>query len=497
MAKRLSLDMSQALYRKYRSRAMNEVVGQQHITDTLERAVKAGHISHAYLFTGPRGTGKTSVARILAHAINGLPYSDSPNLDIVEIDAASNRRIDDIRDLREKVHIAPVAAKYKVYIIDEVHMLTGESFNALLKTLEEPPAHVVFILATTEAHKLPATIISRTQRFSFRAADPKKAEALLKQIATKEKLKISDEALALIAEHGNGSFRDSESLLDQMAHVTSGTIEIEDVQRTLGLAPKAALENMISALLAGDHTKVAESLKEFEDQGSAPSALVQQLTQALSAKTGDSPGLFALIDQLLEVPRAYNPSLKLLSTLMLFASQQKPEGTKPGKSAAVQVATTPALSITADKPAPKPKAVKPKAEVKDETPEEPDEEESDTSKPGKLEQLTPKDWTKLLNAIKKTDAPLFSVIKQAMPNFDAATHTLSLAFKYQLHRKKMDTTKLKNSTLGFMRSVLGGIAAITTELDPKAKPPILSDDPTVTSVAAIMGGGDVVDAEKI
>jgi DNA polymerase III subunit gamma/tau len=488
--------MSQALYRKYRSRAMDEVVGQEHITDTLARAIKAGHISHAYLFTGPRGTGKTSVARILAHAINGLPYSDSANLDIVEIDAASNRRIDDIRDLREKVHIAPIAAKYKVYIIDEVHMLTGESFNALLKTLEEPPSHVVFILATTEAHKLPATIISRTQRFAFRAADPKKNQALLKEIATKEKLKISDEALALITEHGNGSFRDSESLLDQMAHVTNGTIESEDVQRTLGLAPKAALNNMANALLNGDHAAVSQALKNFEDQGSSPGALVQQITQVLSERGRENPELFGLIDQLLEVPRAYNPSLKLLSTLMLFATKQsKPADGKPVKSAAIMAATVPSLSITAEKPVVKPKAVK--LESKTEVLEEPDEELPASGAPTKLSELTNKDWNKLLAAIKKSDAPLFSVIKQAVPNFDATTNTLSLAFKYQLHRKKMDTIKLKNSTISFMRSVLGGIAAITTELDPKAKPPILSDDPAVTSVAAIMGGGDVVDAEKI
>ncbi|MCA9337865.1 AAA family ATPase, partial [Candidatus Saccharibacteria bacterium] len=141
----------QALYRKYRSKSLSDIVGQEHITKTLANALKSGKISHAYLFTGPRGTGKTSIARILAHEINGIPYNDdSPHLDIIEIDAASNRRIDDIRDLRDKVNIAPLSVKYKVYIIDEVHMLTTESFNALLKTLEEPPAHVVFILATTE-----------------------------------------------------------------------------------------------------------------------------------------------------------------------------------------------------------------------------------------------------------------------------------------------------------------------------------------------------------
>src|SRR5688572_10703249 len=161
--------MGQALYRKYRSKSLGEIVGQEHITDTLAQALKSGRISHACLFSGPRGVGKTSIARILAHEINGLPYTDdAAHLDIIEIDAASNRRIDEIRELRDKVYIAPTSGKYKVYIIDEVHMLTREAFNALLKTLEEPPAHAVFILATTEAHKLPETIVSRTQHYTFK-----------------------------------------------------------------------------------------------------------------------------------------------------------------------------------------------------------------------------------------------------------------------------------------------------------------------------------------
>ncbi|HMH31205.1 MAG TPA: DNA polymerase III subunit gamma/tau, partial [Methylomirabilota bacterium] len=181
--------MGQALYRKYRSKSLDEIVGQKHITETLSKALKQGKISHAYLFTGPRGVGKTSVARILAHEINGLPYTDdSAHLDIIEIDAASNRRIDEIRELRDKVYVAPTSAKYKVYIIDEVHMLTREAFNALLKTLEEPPEHVVFILATTDAHKLPETIVSRTQRFNFKPADSKEVVGLLGNIAKKEKI---------------------------------------------------------------------------------------------------------------------------------------------------------------------------------------------------------------------------------------------------------------------------------------------------------------------
>src|SRR3989442_7000568 len=181
--------MGQALYRAHRPKKLRDVVGQEHITTALTRALQNGTISHAYLFTGPRGVGKTTIARILAHEVNGLPYDDeSMHLDIIEIDAASNRRIDEIRDLRDKVHLAPTSAKFKVYIIDEVHMLTKEAFNALLKTLEEPPAHAVFILATTEVHKLPETIISRTQRFSFKPVDVPKVVAHLKAIAKAEKI---------------------------------------------------------------------------------------------------------------------------------------------------------------------------------------------------------------------------------------------------------------------------------------------------------------------
>src|ERR1700712_3995109 len=206
--------MGQALYRTNRPKRLGDIVGQEHITKTLEQALKTGKISHAYLFTGPRGVGKTSIARIWAHEINGIPYEDdSAHMDIIEIDAASNRRIDEIRELRDKVYIAPTSAKYKVYIIDEVHMLTKEAFNALLKTLEEPPAHVVFILATTDAHKLPDTIVSRTQRFTFKPVEREKVIAHLKDIAKAEGIKVSDDALELLAEHGEGSFRDSISLL--------------------------------------------------------------------------------------------------------------------------------------------------------------------------------------------------------------------------------------------------------------------------------------------
>lgn len=220
-------------YRKYRPQSLTDLIGQETVKQTLQNAFEKDRLSHAYLFYGPRGTGKTSTARILAKMVNcsaeqNVPcnkcsnctsITDGSNLDLIEIDAASNRGIDDIRDLRETIKLAPTAAKKKVYIIDEVHMLTNEAFNALLKTLEEPPAHVLFILATTEIHKVPQTILSRTQRLDFKNASEADLITALKKVAKEEKLEFEEEALKLIAKRSEGSFRDSLKLLDQISSV--------------------------------------------------------------------------------------------------------------------------------------------------------------------------------------------------------------------------------------------------------------------------------------
>lgn len=234
----------QALYRKYRPQTFSEVVGQEHITETLKNELMQGKTVHAYLFTGTRGTGKTSCAKILARAVNCLDLksgdpclecescreiSEGENTDIVEIDAASNNSVDSIRELRDRISFAPASSKYRVYIIDEVHMLTISAFNALLKTLEEPPEHVIFILATTEVHKLPATILSRCQRFDFRRIDNEKIAERIQYIAAKENLTVTDDAATLIAAAADGGMRDALSILDLCAsgnrNIDEGTVE--------------------------------------------------------------------------------------------------------------------------------------------------------------------------------------------------------------------------------------------------------------------------------
>lgn len=264
-----------ALYRKYRPQNFNEVVGQEHIVKTLINQIKYDKISHAYLFTGSRGTGKTSIAKIFARAINcnnlqdGSPCGEcevcksleGTNIDVLEIDAASNNGVDEIRDLREKVKYPPVVGKYKVYIIDEVHMLSISAFNALLKTLEEPPAQTVFILATTEVHKLPATILSRCLRFDFRLLSLEDLTNHLKNILTKENVKFEDSAVNVIARAGEGSVRDTLSIADRCVSFAGGDLTYQKVIDVLGISQRETLIKMTDLIL---NKQIGEALKEID-----------------------------------------------------------------------------------------------------------------------------------------------------------------------------------------------------------------------------------------
>lgn len=273
-----------ALYRKYRPKVFEDVIGQDHIVKTLINQIKMDKISHAYLFCGSRGTGKTSTAKIFARAINceksqtGSPCLEcetcksleGTNIDVLEIDAASNNGVDEIRDLREKVKYPPVVGKYKVYIIDEVHMLSTSAFNALLKTLEEPPAHTVFILATTEVHKLPATILSRCLRFDFKLVSLEDLTALLKKVLTEEGVKFDEQAVNVIARAGEGSVRDTLSIADRCVSFAGDNLSYEKVVSVLGVSQREILIKMAGHIL---DKNVGEALSELDgvlSQGKSP-----------------------------------------------------------------------------------------------------------------------------------------------------------------------------------------------------------------------------------
>jgi DNA polymerase-3 subunit gamma/tau len=282
----------QSLYRKWRPQTFEDIIGQKHITQTLINAISLNRISHAYIFSGPRGVGKTTTARILAKSLNCIkgptPHpcnkcerciriTDGYSMDVIEIDGASNRGIDDIRDLRNKVKFAPAEGKYKVYIIDEVHMLTTEAFNALLKTLEEPPSHVIFIFATTNPHKIPSTILSRCQWFNFRRISLADIVAKLDMIVKDEKLNIDNKTLNIIARSSTGSMRDAESALDQIIAYCGKDINSQSVREVLGIIEEEVFFEFTEAIIKDDTLKGIEIINRTSDLGGDASQFVKNL----------------------------------------------------------------------------------------------------------------------------------------------------------------------------------------------------------------------------
>jgi DNA polymerase-3 subunit gamma/tau len=503
--------MGQALYRKYRSRSLKEIVGQDHITKTLDRALKQDKIRHAYLFTGPRGVGKTSIARILAHEINDLPYSDdTPHIDIIEIDAASNRRIDEIRDLRDKVAVAPVSARYKVYIIDEVHMLTREAFNALLKTLEEPPEHVVFILATTDAHKLPETIISRTQRFSFKPVPTAEVTAHLREIADKEKIKIEAEALQLLAEHGEGSFRDSIGLLDQASSHKS-TITEADIQKLLGVPPQSSIDELVRGLSSGlTSAEVMSSLAALYDQGYQPTTIARAVGRALRQQFVDSApfdnkSTLDMLADLLEVPVSHDPE-RYLEVILLrrvsknalvgeettvisdaSAGNKLPKVNQMIETDHKQLETLPQDSsppITSD-------ASKPKVKAKEPAPPNIKHKAGQT--------LSADIWPDVLKALKKDYNTLYGVIRMAEPKFSGDTLTLGFAFAF--HQKRLSEQSNRQVLINILKNLTGKTVTLECVLDSTAKPLKITDDnqlktepADLKAISNIFGGGELLES---
>lgn len=475
----------QTLYRRWRPRRFQDFVGQSHVTTTLINAVAGKRVAHAYLFTGPRGTGKTSIAKILAKALNcekleGAEPCDQCSscvrinegvfLDVLEIDAASNRGIDEIRDLREKVKFAPTEGKYKIYIIDEVHMLTTEAFNALLKTLEEPPEFVVFILATTEVHKIPATILSRCQRFDFKRFTVNEIKGRLEQIVTAEKLEASSEALKLIAEHSDGGMRDAVSLLEQALAHSRTKLEEADVRAVLGLVDQEEIDQLTAALKDRDTKRALELLAEVnlsgKDLWQFGRSLVEHFRRLLLAALGsDKETLFTteeliriietLADATLEVKRSQQSCLPLELALIkltnpapvndLEARIARLEGLLQGnipsvKSNPLTVAAIPSRNTPAASPDPKPKENK----IPAVQPTEP------------LINNPLKHWEVFLEVIKKKKRTLAALVQEGKPiSFEGNELVVGFPPNLKFHLENVKLPNNKELLEGILKNLCG------------------------------------------
>lgn len=483
--------MGQVLYRKYRPKSLDDVIGQDHIVKVLSNALSSGKISHAYLFTGPRGVGKTSVARILAHNINNLPYKeDASHIDIIEIDAASNRRIDEIRDLREKVNISPAEAKYKVYIIDEVHMLTKEAFNALLKTLEEPPKHVVFILATTDAHKLPETIISRTQRHNFKTLDTPTLSKSLTSIAKKEKIKIDEETANAIASHGNGSFRDSLSLLDQLASGSDGddVLKADFVREIAGQPSDTQISVIVGDLLTNQGaSRLINDLDQVYQEGAVPGEIAKSVSKALRQKLADqettvSQAVVGLLEDLLLTTTSSFPQAHLENSFLKYlaatAHVSDEVATEINAGTEIKSSTPEAAKIVTALP----KAVS--TTSKDQS----------TNRSGVADQLDESLWTLILENLKTKHNTLYGVIRMANPRFES--DKVTLVFEFSFHQKRASEKANYEKLTKVIKEVHGKPIKIEAVIEAKEKTPAIPDpkNRSVETISNIFEGAELLES---
>ena len=513
----------QALYRKYRSATFTEVVGQEHVVRTLTSAISSGRISHAYLFTGPRGVGKTSVARLLARSLNCTgqtkPCNECANcgasinssLDIVEIDAASNRSIDSVRDLREKVALAPTAGKYKIYIIDEVHMLTTEAFNALLKTLEEPPAHAVFVLATTEAHKVPETIISRTQRFNFKPIGTPDLINHLTAIAKSENIQIEPAAVEIIATASRGGFRDAISLLDQLATGSTTTITAKTVRDLLGYTSTEEITALAKALSASNATEAVAVVTRLAAAGHQPGQVVQQLTEfwravlLTAAGAGASPDpavsqlataltparIADIIEKLLEVNRSHWPQLALEAAVVKLCAPTEAPTTPVKRPAKTTSATEHATEGNSPERAVAPKVTGSTEETRTSPPVASGELPAAADPSGNL---NPDLWPKVLVILKSKNNSLGALLQMYPIDFTGEEVTIKPRFNF--HRDLF--LKPANRTLieAAASKVYGRPVKVhaRTEETPGAKrQPKLDPSAELVSSALEILGGEIVE----
>ena len=463
-----------ALYRRYRPKSLSEVVGQEQITSVLANSLEKGKIGHAYLFIGPRGTGKTSVARILAHEINHFDYElEDDYLDIVEIDAASNRGIDDIRELRQRANIAPTKGKYKVYVIDEVHMLTREAFNALLKTLEEPPEHVVFIMATTDAQKVPVTITSRSQIYTFKLADPSTMLEHVKKICKAEKIDIEDEALKIVVKRGGGSYRDTLSILDQVSTLSDKKITADLLNHALGLPQEAAISELLDSYMNGNIDNIRTLLTSLAETGVKSEVVASELIDAIM--TQPNPKTINLLDKLTQISPTDAPNIKSGKLLVALCTNAAP--TFP-----IQAAPAPITQKAVATPKPKPAAPAPApAPVAAEKPE-PEPKPIETPAPSvqgvQNDANADEIWQAVVKNIAEKSPLLAGDIIAA--KYTYKDNVLTIYTGSYIKAKNFD--KRRN----FITEVLPDNVSLEITKETYA------DDPDVANIAAIMGGGEEI-----
>ncbi|MBI5304467.1 MAG: DNA polymerase III subunit gamma/tau [Chloroflexi bacterium] len=503
---------AQALYSKYRPRTFDEIEGQAHIKTTLKSALVLNRIAHAYLFTGPRGTGKTTTARVLAKAVNCL--SDNTNkpcnqcavcvainegrmLDLIEIDAASNTSVEDIRDLRDKVDFRPGEAKYKFYIVDECHMLSTSAFNALLKTLEEPPPHVIFVLATTDPQKIPATVISRTQRFDFRRLTLPEIIARLTEIAHAENLRVEPAAIDLIARQATGAMRDAISLLDQLTAYGNDEITLVQVEGLLGAASYQIVGEIVARLAEKDIARGLAHLANAVDSGADPRQLgreiVDYLRGVLLIQVGSADALTLsaeTLNEMTERSKQFTPE-QVLRAIRLFnqagvelRSSAHPtlplemafvEATHEERVAAI-AAPVPVTPPRVTPPPPKPRA-KPAA-----TESAPDVS-SATSTPIALSMETlQQNWTRILQYVRQYNKVAEALLRDAEP-IKVEDTVVTLGFRYDQHAERFENqAKGKPIIEKAFESVFKQKCRVKCVLSPKkAQLKAVQDDPLIRS----------------
>lgn len=552
--------MAQAFYRKWRPQKWDQVVGQEPIVHTLQNAIRGDKIGHAYLFSGPRGTGKTTTARLLAKAVNCLAdeLSERPCdqcehckavdegrfLDLIEIDAASNTSVDDVRDLRDKINFAPTQGRYKVYIIDEVHMLSTAAFNALLKTLEEPPAHAIFILATTEVHKIPATVLSRCQRHEFRRIPVLEIVQHLQKIAAEEHIQVDEEALVLIARQSTGAMRDAISLLDQLAS-TGEKITLEVAQKVLGTATNQVVVDLVGAILARQADRGLDFIHQALDSGTDPRQfsrqVVEYLRSLLLVRMGNADQVDATAEMraqmaahaaqfelpaLLQAIRVFNtaanegrsgwqPSLMLelaladtlsipaaanavpVDTNVFFQSAPAPQIQRPAPviSAAPPAAApveravpAPAAAVQPSEPVAPPPQTESVAAAATEAP---------VAKPGEVSlEAIHRNWAKICAAA-KARRPQAVGLLNSVKNFSLRDGVLVLGFATEVVRSKMDGENLE-VTRQAIEQVLGmdiPISSVVANAKAKALPDDLGVDADGMVGTALNMGGKIVDKD--